>query len=112
MSSNLQGALWIVVGTLLFAANDAAVKTLGRAISPEQITFIRFVVGCILLTPVWLRLGWGTLKTERLVYAALIGYFIFAELPDAWSWAGAGIIVASTLYLARVEGTRARAVAG
>lgn len=279
----MQGALWIVVGTLLFSFNDATVKTLGRSISPEQITFCRFVLGAILLTPVFIRMGWQRLKTDRLgthilraciasvaqfgsyyaiihmllasvtaigfsrplfqtcmalwilkeavsrkrwgatavgfvgvlimirpgegtfnhaglvaiaatvlfaltiilirqlsrtepptrilfyyhlvsaviwalpalrvwvmptptqavllflvgafttgamycfvkgyslgetsfigpieyvrlVYAALIGYFIFSELPDAWTWAGAAIIVASTLYLARVEGSRA-----
>jgi drug/metabolite transporter (DMT)-like permease len=287
MSSNLQGAMWIVVGTLLFSLNDAAVKRLGRAISPEEITFVRFVLGAVLLTPVFVRMGWQRLKTDRLgthvlraciasvaqfgsyyaiihmllasvtaigfsrplfqtclalwllkeavsgkrwgatavgflgvlimirpgagtfepaslvaiaatvlfaltiilirqlsrteptprilfyyhlvsaaifagpaihgwvtpdktqavllfcvgalttaamwcfvrgyslgetsfigpieyvrlVYAALIGYFIFAELPDAWTWAGAGIIVAATLHLARVESTRPRAVA-
>ena len=287
MSPNLQGATWIVIGTALFAANDATVKMLGRDIPAEQITFLRFLIGCALLTPVWLRVGWATLKTERLgthalraciasiaqfgvyyalvhmalasvtaigfsrplfqtcfalwllkeavsarrwagtavgfvgvlvmvrpgtatfepvalitigattlfaltiilirqlsrteptprilfyyqtvsallfagpaihswvapdatqallllavgvlttlamwclvkgyalgetsfigpieyvrlVYAAALGYFVFAELPDAWTWAGAAIIVAATLYLARVEGGRARTVA-
>ena len=39
----------------------------------------------------------------RLIIAALIGYFIFAELPDAWTWAGGLIIIASTSYVARRE---------
>jgi drug/metabolite transporter (DMT)-like permease len=62
----MRGALWIVVGTLLFSINDAVVKTLGHAISAEQITFVRFVTGAVLLTPVWLRMGWTKLKTDRL----------------------------------------------
>jgi drug/metabolite transporter (DMT)-like permease len=287
VNPNLQGAIWIVVGTALFALNDTAVKMLGRDIPVEQITFVRFTIGCAILTPVWLRLGWAKLKTDRLgthilracvasaaqsavyyalvhmalasvtaigfsrplfqtcfalwllkeavsarrwgatavgfvgvlvmvrpgtgtfdpvalitigatilfaltiilirglsrteptprilfyyqivsallfagpaihawvmpdatqallllcvgvlttlamwclvkgyalgetsfigpieyvrlVYAALLGYFVFAELPDSWTWAGAAIIVAATLYLARVEGARPRAVA-
>ena len=39
----------------------------------------------------------------RLIYAALIGYFAFAELPEFWTWVGALIIVGSTTYVARRE---------
>jgi drug/metabolite transporter (DMT)-like permease len=39
----------------------------------------------------------------RLITAALIGYFIFSELPDIWTWAGGAIIIASTTYIARRE---------
>ena len=39
----------------------------------------------------------------RLIIAALIGYFIFSELPDIWTWVGGSIIVASTTYIARRE---------
>lgn len=35
----------------------------------------------------------------RLLFAGVIGYFIFAEVPDAWTLTGAAIIVASTLYI-------------
>lgn len=34
----------------------------------------------------------------RLLYAGVIGLIFFAEIPTAWTLAGAGIIVASTLY--------------
>ncbi len=37
----------------------------------------------------------------RLVWAALIGYFFFAEVPDIWVWAGGATIVAATTYLSR-----------
>jgi drug/metabolite transporter (DMT)-like permease len=39
----------------------------------------------------------------RLIIAALIGYFVFSELPGIWTWAGGAIIVASTSYIARRE---------
>ena len=44
----------------------------------------------------------------RLVIAALIGYFIFAENPDTWTWAGGVVIVASTTYVANREAARRR----
>ncbi|OGA51326.1 MAG: hypothetical protein A3G25_20175 [Betaproteobacteria bacterium RIFCSPLOWO2_12_FULL_63_13] len=50
----------------------------------------------------------GPMEYSRLVYAALVGYFVFAELPDAWTWVGAAIIVASTLYVTRHEAMSGR----
>ena len=37
----------------------------------------------------------------RLMWATLIGYFFFAEVPDAWIWVGGSMIVAATTYLSR-----------
>lgn len=48
----------------------------------------------------------------RLVIAAMIGYFFFAENPDAWTWAGGVVIVASTTYVAHREAVRRRQEAG
>ena len=42
----------------------------------------------------------------RLLYAGIYGYLIFAEVPDGWTWAGAGVIVVSTLYIAQRERSR------
>jgi drug/metabolite transporter (DMT)-like permease len=39
----------------------------------------------------------------QLIGATLLGYLIFAELPDLWTWVGAAIIVVSGLYVARRE---------
>lgn len=39
----------------------------------------------------------------RLIVAALIGYFIFAESIDIWTWVGGLVIVASTTYVAHRE---------
>lgn len=40
---------------------------------------------------------------SRLIMAGLLGYWLFAELPDLWSVAGAALIVGSNLYIARQE---------
>ena len=45
----------------------------------------------------------GPIEYVRLIYAALLGYYIFGEVPDIWTLAGALLIVASTLYIARAE---------
>jgi drug/metabolite transporter (DMT)-like permease len=48
----------------------------------------------------------------RLVIAALIGYFVFAENPDTWTWAGGAVIVAATTYIAHRETALRRRDAG
>ena len=40
----------------------------------------------------------------RLVWAALLGFLVFAETPDLWIWIGGLLIVAATTHLARQEG--------
>jgi len=55
----------------------------------------------------------------RLVFAAVIGYFAFAEVPDVWTFVGAVVIACAALYIAHREvimrqsaATRAAAAAG
>lgn len=45
---------------------------------------------------------------SKLLFATVIGVLVFAEVPDLWTLAGATIIVASTLYIARREAQLAR----
>ncbi len=40
---------------------------------------------------------------SRLLMAGVIGFFVFAEVPDIWTICGAAVIVASTLYIALRE---------
>jgi drug/metabolite transporter (DMT)-like permease len=46
----------------------------------------------------------------RLLWAALIGYLFFAEVPDAWTWLGGFMIFASVTYIAwrerRLQGAK------
>jgi len=39
----------------------------------------------------------------RLPFVSMIGYFLFAEIPDGWVWVGAAVIFTSTIVLARRE---------
>ena len=45
----------------------------------------------------------------QLPFVAVIGFFAFDEVPDAWVWAGAAVICASTYYITRA-GQRAATV--
>ncbi len=51
----------------------------------------------------------GPVEYVRLLFAAALGYLAFAEVPAASTWIGAAIIIASTLYIARIEAGRAAA---
>jgi drug/metabolite transporter (DMT)-like permease len=42
----------------------------------------------------------------ELVGTTILGYLIFANFPDRWTWIGAGIIIASGLYIAFRERRR------
>ncbi|MGF1628969.1 MAG: DMT family transporter [Kiloniellaceae bacterium] len=44
----------------------------------------------------------------RLPFVALIGYFLFAEMPDAWTWVGAAVIAGAAIYIAQRESQVAR----
>jgi drug/metabolite transporter (DMT)-like permease len=44
----------------------------------------------------------------KLPCSALLGFLAFGEVMDGWSWAGAGVIGFSTLYIAQREATAAR----
>ena len=37
----------------------------------------------------------------RLLFAGLIGFFVFGEIPDIWTFAGALVIIGSGFYIAR-----------
>ena len=45
----------------------------------------------------------GPAENLRLIYAALLGYLLFQEIPSLWTVAGAVLIVASTYYIAQFE---------
>jgi drug/metabolite transporter (DMT)-like permease len=40
---------------------------------------------------------------SKLVVASLLGFFVFGEIPTAWTMTGAALVVLSTLYISRRE---------
>lgn len=53
----------------------------------------------------------GPVDYTRLVFATVIGFIWFGELPDAWTATGAALIVGSTAYIAHREAQLRRQVA-
>ena len=47
----------------------------------------------------------------RLPCVAAIGYVLFAQVPDVWTWVGAAVIFVSTYGLARMEARQERKAA-
>ena len=44
----------------------------------------------------------------RLPFAAVIGYLVFAELPDIWAWLGGAVIFSASLYMVQREARTGR----
>jgi drug/metabolite transporter (DMT)-like permease len=45
---------------------------------------------------------------SRLIWASMLGWVVFSEVPSLWTYAGGAMILGATLYLAYRE-SRARA---
>lgn len=48
----------------------------------------------------------------RVLFAAIGGFLLFAEVPDNWTYTGAAVIIASTLYIAQREARLGRKPVG
>jgi len=49
------------------------------------------------------------LDFTKLIFASLLGFFAFGQVPDLWTWVGGSIIFASTLYISYREHQLAKA---
>jgi drug/metabolite transporter (DMT)-like permease len=47
---------------------------------------------------------------SRLIFAAIVGFVFFSEIPEIWVWAGGAVIIAAGIYLGRIEARLARVV--
>ncbi len=66
LPGNLRGVIWIVIGSLAFALNDGVVKLLGAKFNVFQLAFVRYLIGLILLAPVFVGMGGSGLGTTKL----------------------------------------------
>jgi drug/metabolite transporter (DMT)-like permease len=53
-----------------------------------------------------------TFEFSKLPFATIIGYTVFGELTDRWTWVGALVIFVSAVYIARREAQLRRQEAG
>ena len=51
----------------------------------------------------------GNIQYTQLIYAAIMGYVIFDEVPDVFTLTGAAVIIGSALYIVHREALRKRA---
>ena len=66
LPANSRGVIWITVGCVFFALNDMVVKLVGTSIHPVELAFFRYLLGLILLSPIFIRIGWEGLRSERI----------------------------------------------
>lgn len=105
---NVLGALLLIIPVAFIwkapsAGELVLLLAVGLATSISMVCFIRgFAIGETSVV--------APMEYVRLIYAAIIGYVFFTEVPDVWTVVGAAVIVASTLYIARRE-TRVRKTA-
>ncbi len=52
----------------------------------------------------------GNIEYSQLVYAAILGFVLFSEVPDLYTIAGAAIIVGSSVYIFHREAMRKRTI--
>jgi len=53
----------------------------------------------------------ASLDYVRLIYATVLGWLMFAQLPGKWTWIGAGIIVLASIYTVHREAKRQQTLA-
>ena len=95
-----------VFGIALFVGPSAAIW---QAPEPDQFALLMLIGALTCAGMVCFVQGFsigeasfvGPFEYLRLIYAALIGYWMFAEIPSIWTGAGAVMIIASALYIVR-----------
>jgi drug/metabolite transporter (DMT)-like permease len=133
LSSSLIWGAAIIVIKRLSTSESAATQTAYMGIFMTPITFLPALY--VWETPTLDQLGWmaligifGTIghlcfagafrRAEssallpldflRLLWASLLGYFLFVEIPDFWVWIGGGLIFISATYIAFREAQLAK----
>jgi drug/metabolite transporter (DMT)-like permease len=98
-------AVWTTPDSVLTAALMVATGALASVGHYLLICAHRLAPASVLSPFIYSQLAWTT----------ALGYFVFADVPNRWTVAGAGIVIASGLYLLhreRVRGIEARKASG
>jgi drug/metabolite transporter (DMT)-like permease len=93
LPDNARGALWIILGCILFSGMTAVVKFLGGSFDSFQLAFFRALFGLFAVLPFFFRFGLGLVRTRRLglhllcglcgAFAMLCGFYAITHLPLA-----------------------------
>ena len=84
--------------------------------SPSALGWLVLLGGLGTLSHLSVARGYGSVDASactpfeflRLPFAAILGYAIFAEVTDLWTWVGALVIASSSIYVAHREAKLAR----
>ncbi len=102
----------MLISTSIVAVAGLATIPLGW--SPLRVADLGLFVGSALLVALAqalmiesFRLGAvglvGPFKYTSLVWAVLLGFLVWGDLPDPWTWVGSALVVGSGLYIWRRE---------
>jgi drug/metabolite transporter (DMT)-like permease len=104
-------AIVVIMGLLMTPAS--LVPALFFWTTPDALTFawlllmgLSATIGQVLLTRAFATAEASAVLPfdfSRLIFVAALGYLMFGEVPDGWTWLGASLIVAATVYIARRE---------
>ncbi|MDA1097769.1 MAG: DMT family transporter [Proteobacteria bacterium] len=93
LPDNTRGALWIILGCIMFSCMTAVVKFLGGSFDSFQLAFFRALFGLFAVLPFFVRYGLGVVRTRRLglqltraiggSFAMLCGFYAITHLPLA-----------------------------
>ena len=123
-----------LIMTRMMSGRERAVTTMAYS-SIAGVCLVSALVPWVWVTPTWHDVGFGILlglastagqgivvlafryadasvlapfSYSQLLWVSILGFFVFGEIPDVWTVAGAAIIVASGLYTAHRERVRRR----
>ncbi|MDP6345477.1 MAG: DMT family transporter [Alphaproteobacteria bacterium] len=93
LPDNARGALWVVLGCIMFSGMTAVVKFLGASFDSFQLGFFRALFGLLVVLPFFARHGLGLVRTRRPglhlmrsvcgASAMLCGFYAITHLPLA-----------------------------
>lgn len=107
--SQTESTATLLIYQAVFVGVLAAIPLFWLWVTPDIPGLILlFATGLVATTGQWvgikaLRLGEasviGNIQYAQLIYAAILGYFLFSEIPDRYTVTGAIIIIGSSAYL-------------
>ena len=103
LSPNLRGIVWITLGSVAFALNDVLIKTLGRTLDALELALFRYLVGMIVLAPLFWRAGLAGLATRRLgMHAIRLVIASLAQVGTLVAVIGLPLASATALSFSRI----------